>query len=286
MVEPKTVGQHFDEWAPRYDAQIREMVPRYEEIHETLLALLALRPPRRFLDLGAGTGYTLRRVFDAFPVAMATGLDVSAEMLERARQRLDGLAGRVELRTSDIAAPEIRGSYDAISSVLAVHHLVADEKRHLFSRIWEHIEPGGIFVIADYFRPAMDRLSELYRLPDEPDPHEVEHDHPDTTAEHLAWRGAPSADYKFVATRKVRSARLEIDTLPMPATEVRSWSSSGSVHGFGSPPAPTRAPTADPTVAPFESVSHPALTASVTERSKSPPPHSRADAMIAALGRA
>jgi tRNA (cmo5U34)-methyltransferase len=187
MVEPKSVGRHFDEWAPRYDAQIREMVPRYEEIHETLLALLALRPPRRLLDLGAGTGYTLRRVLESFPDATATGLDVSVEMLERARQRLDGLGDRVELRSGDIAEPEIRGSYDAISSILAVHHLLADEKRHLFSRIWEHIEPGGIFVIADYFRPAMDRLSELYQLPDEPDPHEVEHDHPDTTAEHLAW---------------------------------------------------------------------------------------------------
>ena len=28
MNEAKSVGQHFDEWAPRYDAQIREMVPR------------------------------------------------------------------------------------------------------------------------------------------------------------------------------------------------------------------------------------------------------------------
>ena len=183
----KTVGEHFDEWAPSYDAQIREMVPRYEEINETILALLALRPPSRFLDLGAGTGYTLRRVLEAFGGSTATGLDVSEEMLERARQRLSGLVDRVELRSSVIASPEIDGAYDAIVSILAVHHLHADEKRHLFSRIWEHIEPGGIFVIADYFRPAMDRLSELYHLPSEPDPHEVEHDHPDTTAEHLAW---------------------------------------------------------------------------------------------------
>ena len=183
----KTVGEHFDEWAPSYDAQIREMVPRYEEINETILALLALRPPSRFLDLGAGTGYTLRRVLEAFGGSTATGLDVSEEMLERARQRLSGLIDRVELRSSNIASPEIDGAYDAIVSILAVHHLHADEKRHLFSRIWEHIEPGGIFVIADYFRPAMDRLSELYHLPSEPDPHEVEHDHPDTTAEHLAW---------------------------------------------------------------------------------------------------
>jgi len=187
MNEPKSVGQHFDEWAPRYDAQIREMVPRYEEIHDTLLALLALRPPERFLDLGAGTGYTLRRVLETFPDTEAVGLDVSPEMLGRARQRLAAFDDRVTLHESDIASPRIEGSHDAIVSILAVHHLWADEKRHLFSRIWEHIEPGGIFVLADYFRPATNRLSELYQLPDEPDPHEAEHDHPDTAAEHLAW---------------------------------------------------------------------------------------------------
>ena len=187
MSDARTVGDHFDHWAPSYDAQIRQMVPRYEEIHDTLLALLALRPPARFLDLGSGTGYTLRRVLEAFPEATAVGLDVSGEMLGHARQRLEGLEDRVELRASDIAQPEIVGSYDAIVSILAVHHLYPDEKRHLLSRIWEHIEPGGVFLLADYFRPAMDRLSELYDLPDEPDPHEAEHDHPDTAAEHLAW---------------------------------------------------------------------------------------------------
>jgi tRNA (cmo5U34)-methyltransferase len=188
MTDPaRGVEHHFDAWAPSYDAQIREMVPRYEEIHDTLLALLALRPPERFLDLGSGTGYTLLRVLEAFPTARAVGLDVSTEMLDRARQRLAGLESRVELRLSDIARPELDATYDAIVSILAVHHLYPDEKRHLFSRIWEHIEPGGAFLLADYFRPAMDRLSELYDLPAEPDPHEVEHDHPDTAAEHLTW---------------------------------------------------------------------------------------------------
>lgn len=183
----RSVGEHFDDWASRYDAEIRAMVPRYEEVHDTLLALLALRPPSRVLDLGAGTGYTLRRILEAFPTARGLGLDVSVEMLGRARERLAGLEKRAEIRAGNIAAPELDGSFDAIVSILAVHHLYPDEKRHLFSRIWEHTEPGGLFVLADYFRPASDRLSELYDLPDEPDPHEVEHDHPDTAAEHLAW---------------------------------------------------------------------------------------------------
>ena len=144
------------------------MVPRYEEIHETLLALLALRPPSKVLDLGSGTGYTLHRLLEAFPEMRALGLDVSTEMLDRARQRIADFSDRAELRASDIAAPRIEGSFDAIISILAVHHLHADEKRHLFSRIWEHIEPGGVFLLADYFRPAMDRLSELYTLPASP----------------------------------------------------------------------------------------------------------------------
>lgn len=182
----KTVGQHFDDWAPSYDAQIREMVPRYEEINDTLISLLGLRPPRRLLDLGAGTGYTLLRILEAFEHSEVTGLDVSQEMLDRARQRLAAFEPRVTLAHSDIAEPEISGQYDAIVSVLAVHHLYPDQKRHLFGRLWEHVAPGGIFVLADYFRHASRRLLELYDLP-EPDAHEAEHDHPDTTAEHLAW---------------------------------------------------------------------------------------------------
>lgn len=187
MDSRRSVGEHFDEWASTYDAQIRAMVPRYEEIHQTLLALLALRPPSTVLDLGSGTGYTLHRLAHTFPQVRALGLDVSSEMLGRARQRVAEFQDRVELRAGDIAAPQLEGSFDAIISILAVHHLHPDEKRHLFSRIWEHIEPGGVFLLADYFRPAMDRLSELYSLPSEPDPHEAEHDHPDTAAEHLAW---------------------------------------------------------------------------------------------------
>ena len=79
------------------------------------------------------------------------------------------------------------GRYDAIASILAVHTFGQTRSGTSSSRIWEHIEPGGIFVIADYFRPASDRLLELYHMPAQGDAHEVEHDHPDTAAEHIVW---------------------------------------------------------------------------------------------------
>jgi tRNA (cmo5U34)-methyltransferase len=183
----RSVAEHFDEWAARYDAEIHSQVPRYDEIQDTVVSLLALRPPHRVLDLGVGTGVTALRVLEALPDARVVGLDVSQEMLGRARQRLRAHRRRVTLRAANIAAPEIDGLYDAIVSVLAVHHLWADEKRHLFSRLWEHLSPGGVLVVADAFRHASDRLLELYDYPRPEDPHEAEHDHLDTTADHLDW---------------------------------------------------------------------------------------------------
>ena len=183
----KSVADHFDEWAARYDAEIKGQVPRYDEIHATVVQLLSLRPPHRVLDLGTGTGTTALRILEALPEARVVGLDVSQEMLGRARQRLRAHRRRVTLRPANIAAPEVDGLYDAIVSVLAVHHLWADEKRHLFSRLWEHLSPGGILVVADAFRHASHRLLELYDYPRPEDPHEADHDHLDTTADHLDW---------------------------------------------------------------------------------------------------
>jgi tRNA (cmo5U34)-methyltransferase len=186
-IAPRTVGEHFDEWASRYDAEIRQQVPRYDEIQDTVVSLLSLRPPHRVLDLGVGTGVTALRILEALPAARIVGLDVSREMLGRARQRLRAHRDRVELREADIANPQLDGLYEAIVSVLAVHHLWADEKRHLFSRLWEHLTPGGIMVVADAFRHASDRLLELYDAPRPADPHEREHDHLDTAADQLGW---------------------------------------------------------------------------------------------------
>lgn len=184
---PRSVGEHFDEWASRYDAEIRAQVPRYDEIQDTVISLLSLRPPHRVLDLGVGTGTTALRILDALPAARVVGMDVSREMLQRARQRLRAHRDRVELRVGDIANPQLDGLYEAIVSVLAVHHLWADEKRHLFSRLWEHLTPGGVMVVADAFRHASDRLLELYDYPRPADPHEREHDHLDSTADQLSW---------------------------------------------------------------------------------------------------
>ncbi len=46
-------------------------------------------PPRNILEIGCGTGENLLRLARQFPEAAVTGLDLSAEMLARARHKLD-----------------------------------------------------------------------------------------------------------------------------------------------------------------------------------------------------
>ncbi len=52
--------------------------------------------PRRILEVGCGTGVNLARLASAFPDAELTGVDVSADMLEKARRRLNDRARLIE----------------------------------------------------------------------------------------------------------------------------------------------------------------------------------------------
>lgn len=53
--------------------------------------------PRRILEVGCGTGKNLTALAAAFPAAEIVGLDLSAEMLAKARQKIAAYGGRITL---------------------------------------------------------------------------------------------------------------------------------------------------------------------------------------------
>lgn len=83
-------------------------------------------------------------------------------MLAAAHERFAG-DERVELLKHDLAEPlpEL-GSFGAVVSSMAIHHLEHDRKRSLVREAFEALEPGGVFANFDQVASPTDRLHEAF----------------------------------------------------------------------------------------------------------------------------
>jgi tRNA (cmo5U34)-methyltransferase len=139
-------------WDPTtYLDWVREEIPAYDQLQDELAAATRRVEARRILDLGTGSGETARRMLDAHPHAELHGLDASEQMLRAARDLLRGR--RVQLHAGRLEDPLPAGSYDLVTSALAVHHLTPADKRDLFARVAATLAPDGRFALADVVIP-------------------------------------------------------------------------------------------------------------------------------------
>lgn len=152
----------FDAHAEDYEALRRRLVPPLDPFYRTAIEGLSLtaRPPRRILDLGAGTGLLSCRAREAYPSAKLVLLDGAPAMLERAREMVGENA---EYHLEDLRGPLPGGNFDAVISALAIHHLDDVEKRGLFARIYRALTPGGVFVNAEQVAGPHKALDQGYR---------------------------------------------------------------------------------------------------------------------------
>lgn len=132
-------GRYF---VPERDHQIR--------IIATLLAYLD--GPFVVLELCCGEGILAEALLDRYPSLIVHGLDGSAEMLKRARERLARFGNRFQCRTFNLASPDWRKPglpVRAVVSSMAIHHLTGPQKQELFFDVYRMLVAGGAFVIAD-----------------------------------------------------------------------------------------------------------------------------------------
>src|SRR4051794_16950087 len=139
-------------WDPDgYADLVRAEVPDYDRVQEEVVDATRGRDATAILELGTGTGETARRLLEAHPAARLVGLDSSAEMLAAARRALD--PARVDLRLQRLEDALPRGPFALVVGVFAVHHLRAEGKAGLFTRVARELAPGGRFVLADVVVP-------------------------------------------------------------------------------------------------------------------------------------
>jgi phosphatidylethanolamine/phosphatidyl-N-methylethanolamine N-methyltransferase len=122
---------------------------------ETVVSGLGIEPGARVLEVGVGTGLSL----DSYPShCQVTGIDVSEDMLERARQKLDPEAhAHIKLECMDaMDLPFEDGSFDYVTAFHVV--TVVPDPARLVQEMARICKTDGSVVIINHFssqRPAV-----------------------------------------------------------------------------------------------------------------------------------
>ena len=137
----------FDDWAASGRAD--RMATSHSPAARPAFDRLRLKDGERYLDVGCGNGYTVR--WAAETCARATGLDMSPNMIARARE-LSATIGNVDYLVSpfpdDGALPA--ASFDAVFSMEVLYYL--DDLGSAVRRVRELLRPGGRFAcVVDFY---------------------------------------------------------------------------------------------------------------------------------------
>ncbi len=148
---------------------VRDYLGRADQIShrsegESALLEFIPRETRRILDLGTGDGRLLALLRSEHPDVEAVAIDFSPAMLEAARKRFAG-DSRVKVieHNMDSSLPDL-GKFDAVISSFAIHHLVHERKRALYTEIFGLLHAGGAFCNLEHVASPSARLHEEFLL--------------------------------------------------------------------------------------------------------------------------
>lgn len=149
----------FNEKAEGYDDVHMKMIKNKDRITELLPGDAC-----RVLDLGAGTGLELLSLYERFPEARVTAVDISENQLKMLEKR--PFADKMQLVCGDFFDTDFGSDYDAVISSAALHHFDEPEKRVLYKKIFDCLKNGGVFInsdrVLDTYEQQLDNF-ELFR---------------------------------------------------------------------------------------------------------------------------
>lgn|SRR5262249_38823482 len=144
MAEPHE-SRLYSDFAHFYD---RVFGLAFEDHEHEVIESLNLRPGQRVLEVGVGTGMSL----DAYPpYVRVVGIDPSADMLERAIEKIrENRWGHVEVKQGD--ALKLDFPDESFDDVLTFHVItVVPDPVQMMNEMVRVCKPGGRIVIVNHF---------------------------------------------------------------------------------------------------------------------------------------
>jgi 2-polyprenyl-3-methyl-5-hydroxy-6-metoxy-1,4-benzoquinol methylase len=143
MENDRVIAEAFDGQAAEFE---RAPVQTDPVLLARLVAFAAVPAGGTVLDAGCGPGL----VAEAFLAAghRIHGVDLSAEMIRRARERCARFAGRARFEQGSVETTAVEEGFDASVSRFVLHH--APDPSGFVAAQFARVRPGGIVVVADH----------------------------------------------------------------------------------------------------------------------------------------
>ena len=130
-----------------------EKIDTYDDVHSTFINTKNAitdnldKETKRILDLGAGTGLELIYLFEKYPDADVTVIDITENMINKLKQR--NFSNHITTILGDFFEVEFGNDYDAVISTSALHHFKKEEKEILYKKIYDCLKTNGQFINSD-----------------------------------------------------------------------------------------------------------------------------------------
>ena len=159
----EALKEKFNENAEKYDKIRKLIIPCFDELYDITKNLANSKKDKpQILDLGAGTGLLTKYLFEKYPEAEFTLIDLSEEMLKLAKNRFQRY-NNFKYITADYLEHDFN-SFDIIVSSLSIHHIEDKEKKKLYKKIYNALNPEGIFLNADQVIGSTPDIDKTYQM--------------------------------------------------------------------------------------------------------------------------
>jgi SAM-dependent methyltransferase len=156
--------EEFNRWAAA--GQGEEMEEHHLPIVLPTLALMRVEPRDEILDVGCGTGWLCRRLAPEIPQGRVVGLDVSNEMIERARAASVGIANLSFYVGGVEHIPAENNSFGKVITVESAYYW--PDPAQGIQEIFRVLRPGGsTWILINYYRdnPHCHQWGAQYKIP-------------------------------------------------------------------------------------------------------------------------